>query len=74
VFVADPAPGAKEKLAQHLERIWPTLHDLGLSPKTSLENYEFVGTNMSERYADVDFVQDVTSPEGCVKAEPSANM
>ncbi|KAL7755627.1 hypothetical protein ACKLNR_014154 [Fusarium oxysporum f. sp. zingiberi] len=62
VLVADPAPGAEEKLAKHLRKIWPTLQDLGLSPNGSFANYEFVGTNLGERYADVDFVQE-NAPE-----------
>ncbi|EXK23356.1 hypothetical protein FOMG_19864 [Fusarium oxysporum f. sp. melonis 26406] len=62
VLVADPASGAEEKLAKHLRKIWPTLQDLGLSPNGSFANYEFVGTNLGERYADVDFVQE-NAPE-----------
>lgn len=30
VVVADPAPGAEEKLASFLENIWPTLETMGL--------------------------------------------
>ncbi|KAF5001120.1 hypothetical protein FGRMN_1231 [Fusarium graminum] len=62
VLVADPGPGAEEKLAQYLERIWPTLQELGLSQDASLKNYEFVGASLDERYADVDFVQE-NAPE-----------
>ncbi|KAF5664489.1 3-hydroxyacyl dehyrogenase [Fusarium heterosporum] len=62
VLVADPGPGAEKKLAQYLEKIWPTLQELGLSQEASLKNYEFVGPSLDERYADVDFVQE-NAPE-----------
>ncbi|KAH7041566.1 3-hydroxyacyl-CoA dehyrogenase [Microdochium trichocladiopsis] len=64
VLVADPAPGAAEKLAKYLETIWPTLAQLGpgLASGASLANYEFVGTSLGERFAEVDFVQE-NAPE-----------
>lgn|SRR5690349_5137449 len=62
VLVADPAPGAKEKLAEYLERVWPTLQELGISAGGSLDNYEFVGTNLGDRYAEVDYIQEVELP------------
>lgn len=33
VYVADPAPGAAEKLAAYLEAIWPTMELMGLEEK-----------------------------------------
>lgn len=33
VIVADPAPGAEEKLASYLESIWPALETMGLDEK-----------------------------------------
>ncbi|KAH7182366.1 3-hydroxyacyl-CoA dehyrogenase [Fusarium flagelliforme] len=62
VLVADPAPGAKEKLAEYLEKVWPTLQELGISAGGSLDNYEFVGTNLGDRYAEVDYIQE-NAPE-----------
>ncbi|KAI4952568.1 hypothetical protein J4E91_003040 [Alternaria rosae] len=37
VIVADPAPGAKEKLASYLESIWPALEIMGLDEKSDLK-------------------------------------
>jgi 3-hydroxyacyl-CoA dehydrogenase len=59
VFVADPGPGAEEKLASHLKSMWPALQEMGLSHGASLDNYEFVGASLGENYSNVDFVQEV---------------
>lgn len=59
VLVSDPAPGAEEKLAAHLEKIWPTLELLGLAEGASISNYRFVGPSLQGHYGDVDFIQEV---------------
>ena len=60
VLVSDPGPGAEEKLASYLETIWPTLEKIGLAPNASLNNYRFVGTSLEARYAELDYVQEVS--------------
>ncbi|KAI4934602.1 hypothetical protein J4E85_002460 [Alternaria conjuncta] len=62
VIVADPAPGAEEKLASYLESIWPALETMGLDENASLSNYEFVGATLGRHYKDVDFLQE-NAPE-----------
>jgi 3-hydroxyacyl-CoA dehydrogenase len=59
VLVADPGSGAEEKLASHLKNMWPALQQMGLSDGASLDNYEFVGANLGDKYSKVDFVQEV---------------
>jgi 3-hydroxyacyl-CoA dehydrogenase len=59
VLVADPGPGAKEKLASHLKSMWPALQQMGISQGASLDNYEFVGASLGKNYSKVDFVQEV---------------
>ncbi|KAH4130042.1 hypothetical protein HBH74_088390 [Parastagonospora nodorum] len=62
VLVADPAPGAKEKLEKHLKAIWPTLQSIGTKKSASLANYTFVGASLGQHYKKVDFVQE-NAPE-----------
>ncbi|CAI9633049.1 unnamed protein product [Alternaria burnsii] len=62
VYVADPAPGAAEKLAAYLEAIWPNMELMGLEENASLSNYEFVGPSLGEFYKKVDFIQE-NAPE-----------
>jgi hypothetical protein len=62
VLVSDPAPQAAEKLATHIDGIWPTLQEIGLASNASKENYKFVGQNLRARYGELDFVQEVNSP------------
>ncbi|EAT84303.1 hypothetical protein SNOG_08027 [Parastagonospora nodorum SN15] len=50
VLVADPAPGAKEKLEKHLKAIWPTLQSIGTKKSASLANYTFVGASLGQHY------------------------
>ncbi|KAJ6443545.1 3-hydroxyacyl-CoA dehyrogenase [Purpureocillium lavendulum] len=62
VLVSDPAPSAEKNLTEHLQAIWPTLKNLGLSPNASMSNYRFVGASLGKHYADVDFIQE-NAPE-----------
>lgn len=59
VLVSDPAPGAEKALAKHLDKFWPTLEEIGLSPGANLQNYRFVGANLEKYYDQVDFIQEV---------------
>jgi 3-hydroxyacyl-CoA dehydrogenase len=61
VLVADPGPGAEEKLASHLKSMWPALQQMGLGHGASLDNYTFVGASLGDNYDKVDFVQEVSS-------------
>lgn len=61
VLVSDPAPGAEQKLEAYLQGIWPSLKEIGLAPNASLSNYRFVGDSLKEHYAEVDFIQEVSS-------------
>jgi hypothetical protein len=60
VLVSDPAPGAEEALATHLQQIWPTLEELGLAKGASRDNYRFVGPTLDRYYGEVDFIQEVS--------------
>lgn len=60
VIVSDPAPGAEEKLQGYLNKEWPTLTKIGLSPGASLSNYQFV-KSIDEHLAHVDYIQEVGS-------------
>jgi len=62
VLVSDPAPQAAEKLAAHIESIWPTLQEIGLVSNASKENYKFVGPSLQAYYGELDFVQEVRTP------------
>lgn len=61
VIVSDPAPGAEEKLKGYLDKEWPTLSKIGLSPGASLQNYQFV-QSIDEHLAHVDYIQEVPHP------------
>jgi len=58
VIVSDPAPGAEEKLTAYLEKQWPVLERIGLSPNASMSNYKFV-SDIDSHLGSVDFVQEV---------------
>ncbi|KAI7349574.1 hypothetical protein KC320_g5975 [Hortaea werneckii] len=62
VIVADPAPGAADKLTSFLQRIWPTLEDTGLGSGASLDNFRFVGASLGPYASEVDFIQE-NAPE-----------
>ena len=61
VIVADPSPNAAKRLTSYLESVWPALQTIGLGHGASLEKYKFVGTSLGEHYAEVDFVQEVST-------------
>ena len=58
-LVSDPAPGADKALAEHLERMWPTMKEIGLDSGASLSNYKFVGATLDGYYDQIDFIQEV---------------
>ena len=53
VLVSDPGPGAEKALSEALEKIWPTLEEVGLAPGASLKNYRFVGPSLAKYYGEV---------------------
>ncbi|KAJ6000983.1 hypothetical protein N7481_001392 [Penicillium waksmanii] len=57
VIVSDPAPRAEERLRSYLEKEWPTMSKVGLSPGASLKNYEFVD-DISDHLGRLDFIQE----------------
>lgn len=61
VLVSDPAPGAKDRLATYLNTVWPVLERLHLCVGASLSNWTFVGENLGDACAEVDFIQEVSS-------------
>lgn len=58
VVATDPAPGARERLAEYLNREWPTMQRTGLHEKASLANYQFVD-NIFDSLGELDVVQEV---------------
>lgn len=60
VIVTDPAPGAEAKLRIYLEKEWPLMPKLGLTPGASLKNYKFV-TDIDEYLGQIDFIQEVNN-------------
>ncbi|EHK19702.1 uncharacterized protein TRIVIDRAFT_46955 [Trichoderma virens Gv29-8] len=57
VIVADPAPGAHEKLAAWLKHEWVTMERIGLAENASLDNYRFV-ENIDDFVGQVDLIQE----------------
>ena len=58
VIVADPAPGAEERLSAYIERGWPTMQRTGLRAGASPSNYRFVDEIFS-CLGEIDLVQEV---------------
>jgi carnitine 3-dehydrogenase len=56
VVETDPAPGAKERLFESVQQIWPTMERFGLAPGASLERLSFEADLDAVR--GVDFVQE----------------
>lgn len=69
VILCDPAPGAKERFEQYLDKAWITLEEVGLCEGASKTNYEFVD-NLVSRIKDIDFVQEVWFLRSCIEAYP----
>ncbi|KAI4846812.1 putative hydroxyacyl-CoA dehydrogenase [Aureobasidium sp. EXF-8845] len=62
VLVADPAPGAVDKLSAYIKSVWPALERMGIDDDASPDNYEFVGTDLGEHISECDFIQE-NAPE-----------
>ena len=58
VIVSDPVPQARTKLKAYIEKEWPTLEQIGLSPGARQDNFEFV-ENVADHLDLIDFVQEV---------------
>ena len=58
--MADPAPGAADKLSTYIKSVWPALERMGIDDDASPENYEFVGTDLGEHISKCDFIQEVS--------------
>jgi carnitine 3-dehydrogenase len=61
VVAWDPAPGAEARLRVAVERAWPSLQRLGMSPDASLDRLRFVST-LEEVGSVCDFIQE-NAPE-----------
>lgn len=61
VTVSDPDPKARKNLEAYLEREWPSLKEVGLNERASLDNYKFVDS-IDEHLGSLDFLQEVCSP------------
>jgi len=61
VIVSDPAPGALKHLKSYIQKEWPSLERIGVSPGASPDNFEFVD-NVIDHLEKVDFVQE-NAPE-----------
>lgn len=59
VMVADPAPGAADKLSTYINSVWPALKRMGMKDGTSPDNYEFVGKDLGKHISKCDFIQEV---------------
>lgn len=59
VIVADPAPGARDRLEEYLQQGWPKMQQAGLHAEASVTNYRFVG-DIFECLDEIDLVQEVS--------------
>ncbi|WP_258164133.1 3-hydroxyacyl-CoA dehydrogenase NAD-binding domain-containing protein [Pseudomonas sp. 17104299] len=57
VVAVDPAPNAEDALRQYIDREWPILQKIGLSPGASREKLTFT-TDLKQALDGVDFVQE----------------
>ncbi|MGN7741533.1 3-hydroxyacyl-CoA dehydrogenase NAD-binding domain-containing protein [Pseudomonas sp. 22526] len=57
VIAVDPAPKAEDALREYIEREWPILQKIGLSPGASREQLTFT-TDLKQALDGVDFVQE----------------
>lgn len=57
VSATDPAPNAERELRAYVERVWPVLQEIGLSPGASPERLTF-SADLKTAVAGVDFVQE----------------
>ncbi|KXT17596.1 hypothetical protein AC579_10138 [Pseudocercospora musae] len=62
VIVSDPAPGAKEKLAEFIESEWPRMQRVGAVEHADPGSYQFVEDISTATLDDIDFVQE-NAPE-----------
>lgn len=69
VIVADPAPGAHEKLAAWLKHEWVIMERIGLAEGASLDNYRFV-ENIDDYVGQVDLIQEVRNRPSCGRRVP----
>ncbi|EGP91169.1 unnamed protein product [Zymoseptoria tritici ST99CH_3D1] len=74
VLVADPGEGAEKKLKANVQSFWPTLEELGLAEGASIDNYEFVGSSLGKRSAEVDFVQESAPERPDIKSKLLAEL
>jgi 3-hydroxyacyl-CoA dehydrogenase len=61
VVATDPAANARRELSDFIDRVWPVLEQLGLSPGASRGRLRFT-TDVAEAVADAEFVQE-SGPE-----------
>ena len=61
VVATDPAPGAEDKVRQHIEGAWAALTKIGLSPRASTSSVRFE-PDLKEAVAGADLVQE-NAPE-----------
>lgn len=59
VMVADPGPGAADKLSTYVKSVWPALERMGIDGGAKPDNYEFVGADLGEHTNKCDFIQEV---------------
>jgi 3-hydroxyacyl-CoA dehydrogenase len=60
VLVCSPSVGAEDRMTAYLTKMWPILDtQIGLSPRASVDNYQFVGETLDGHYDEIDFVQEV---------------
>lgn len=73
VTASDPAPGAEERLRLYVDKAWPALTELGLSPGADPGRLRFVPM-LEEAVAEVDFVQENGPEQEAVKRETFARL
>ena len=59
VLVADPGPGAADKLSTYVKSVWPALKQMGINENASPDNYRCVGKDLGEHINNCDFIQEV---------------
>ena len=73
VVAADPAPGAKERVAAFIRRVWPALGDLGMAPDADPDRWRLV-EDLESAVPEVEFVQENVRDDEALKRDVFARL
>ncbi len=73
VVAADPAPGARERLAVFIQRAWPALGDLGMAAEADPDRWRLVD-DLESAVPKVEFVQENVRDDEALKRDVFARL